>query len=149
MPINVTAADHENEKKMIRQLVELGLISEDHTHHTDDATSCFDVTDHQSKTYIELRCRRKYTVDQLNSYGGVYLNCDKAWAGVKVARNKNYSWRFVVLCKDGLASARLWHDGNYSPSFASAPVNPESNHERGQALNDSCFAYEIKVRKLS
>lgn len=152
--LNVTKKDHENESAILSGLIDNGFSLVEHF--TDDLKNTFDaeiISNTGNNILAELRARSRYSGETLNGYGGAYLNVDKFWSAVKIARNAGKMYGLFVACSDGLWSAKLydpsWTDEQFLGTVKYAITNPKRVVERGQSANDSCFAYNIKIGKLA
>jgi hypothetical protein len=152
--LNVTKQDHKNESAILSELTDHGFSLV--RHFTDDLKNTLDaeiVSETGNSVLAELRTRSRYSGEALNGYGGVYLNVDKFWSAVKIARNAGKLYGFFVACSDGLWSAKLydpsWTDEQFLDSVVYAITNPKRVKERDQSANDSCFAYNIKIGKIA
>lgn len=158
MAINVTAADYANEKLVIDTLInDFGYHRQSLTHHADKETHAYDA-DIKSGSgrwiMAEIRTRKNYSGESLNNMGGVWINCDKFWSVVKLARNSSRVFGLFVQCSDRLWASPLyepeWTDDHFIETVRSYPITPAKRKvvRKGQEMNDKCFVYNIPLGEL-
>ena len=156
VPINVTADDHRRETEIVDRLVkEFGFANPKLNH--DDPTATFDgeiVTPSGDKCLFELRSRN-HSGESINKWGGAYINCDKFWSAIKVARNSGSKYGFFLSCDGELWGRKLydpnWTDDDFLEFISGLAYGRPKRHNTraGQESNDSCWAYLIKINRVA
>jgi hypothetical protein len=97
-----------------------------------------------SQVMVELRARQRYTYSDIVRYGGLFLNCHKAWNLVHYARSCRRDAIFVASFKDCIGVKKMYKNNTDEQLISNLDIqNPKRNQSRGDDRNDSCFAYKI------
>lgn len=155
VPTNVTSLDHAREQAIVSRLVsEFGF--SDPKLNQGDLLATFDgeiITPRGDKCLIELRSRN-HSGDDINAWGGAFINCDKFWSAVKVARNSRKKYGFFLSCNGELWGRKLFdpdwsHEAFIDMVMEFGYAQPKRASIRaGQELNDSCYAFAIQIKRL-
>jgi len=147
MPINVTDSDHANERRLAKVFAEYmpEVVSLDvegfQTNLVNPVDGLITLADGQT-AWAEIRCRERYAISQLEKWGP-YINMHKLWNIVHDSRGRDKTCVFIVFGSDGFLVYNLYNRGSGQALDGQCRVsytNPKRKEERGQAVNDSCFA---------
>ena len=145
---NLTEGDLASEDSILERLLLAGAIRSFKKLNKDDDFAHIDAQSTTRKgkdVLLELRDRSSYSEKYITARGGPFINLNKLWPSIHIARNYEMSLYFVVGYSDVIGLYDLYDvDADmYSKRCLSKPVQPRRRVNRGQNTNDSAFAIAL------